>query len=778
MANKAAWITTKKAQPLQVADAPKPVPGPGEVIIKNAAVAIIGKYRNVLGVDCGDSSRGAFQLYTKAKELLISPIPDDLAFERAVVLPLAISAASSALYSSENLGLPLPSLGCPPTKKLVLVWGGSSCCGSAAVQLATASGFTVLATASKQNFAYVRSLGAKMVLDYHDPHVVAQILDVVDQQTLAGVFDAISTAETIEKWSRVLDGIGGGRVAMTSPPPDEMPKSIRASPVELQRMELHEQFICDAVWRNYVPAALVSGHLKAKPEPIVIRGGLGMIQHGMQRLRQGVSAAKVVVTFFLGGDKDNPATNGRARGIKVSQSPIVRIGPNEVHIRDPAYYEVLFNNNLKIEKDPWFYKWSTEGCSAFATVPGDLYRLRRSALSKSFSASAMDRHEPVLQEKVKKLLNRLDEARKTGEVVDMAVAFRAYTMDCVSGYVLPHSWDYLDQPDLGKRMQRSHTTETTLFNWRRHTPWLLPLLRRLPDPLSPVWDREYLAADELRDHYHKLRIEAENIMRTTRTHSDPSISVAESIRTSPLLPEHERSFTRIMSEIQSLLGAGVDAPATSMSSFVYHMLRNPALLSKLRAELRVLHTPGSSRKDSIHDQPSTALPDLVPFRTLEKLEYLQAAVREALRLHPAVLSRQPRVNPAAPMAYVSAATGRAHTLPPGTTVSMSITGSHLDPTVFPDPARFRPERWLEASPARRARMDRAFVPFGRGARMCLGHELARRELSLALGNLFRVFEMEVAAGTTEADLANAVDFFGPLPERGRGVVGVRVKGLY
>lgn len=62
-------------------------------------------------------------------------------------------------------------------------------------------------------------------------------------------------------------------------------------------MELHEQFICDAVWRNYVPAALVSGHLKAKPEPIVIKGGLGMIQHGMQRLRQGVSAAKVVVTL-------------------------------------------------------------------------------------------------------------------------------------------------------------------------------------------------------------------------------------------------------------------------------------------------------------------------------------------------------------------------------------------------------------------------------------------------------------------------------------------------
>lgn len=67
--------------------------------------------------------------------------------------------------------------------------------------------------------------------------------------------------------------------------------------VELLRMEQREQHICDAVWRNFVPAALVSGHLKAKPEPIVINGGLEMIQEGLCRLRQGVSAAKVVVKF-------------------------------------------------------------------------------------------------------------------------------------------------------------------------------------------------------------------------------------------------------------------------------------------------------------------------------------------------------------------------------------------------------------------------------------------------------------------------------------------------
>lgn len=55
------------------------------------------------------------------------------------------------------------------------------------------------------------------------------------------------------------------------------------------------QFVADAVWRDYVPKALQTGQLRAKPDPIVIEGGLDKVQEGLDRLKQGVSAAKVVV---------------------------------------------------------------------------------------------------------------------------------------------------------------------------------------------------------------------------------------------------------------------------------------------------------------------------------------------------------------------------------------------------------------------------------------------------------------------------------------------------
>jgi len=51
----------------------------------------------------------------------------------------------------------------------------------------------------------------------------------------------------------------------------------------------------NAVWRKYVPAALASGQLLAKPDPHVIKGGLPHVQEALDTLHRGVSAAKVVV---------------------------------------------------------------------------------------------------------------------------------------------------------------------------------------------------------------------------------------------------------------------------------------------------------------------------------------------------------------------------------------------------------------------------------------------------------------------------------------------------
>lgn len=58
----------------------------------------------------------------------------------------------------------------------ILVWGGSSSVGAYAIQLASLGGFKVVATASPANFDYVRSLGADVVVDYHDGDQAVELI--------------------------------------------------------------------------------------------------------------------------------------------------------------------------------------------------------------------------------------------------------------------------------------------------------------------------------------------------------------------------------------------------------------------------------------------------------------------------------------------------------------------------------------------------------------------------------------------------------------------------
>lgn len=76
-----------------------------------------------------------------------------------------------------------------------------------------------------------------------------------------------------------------------------------------------------------------------------------------------------------------------------------------------------------------------------------------------------------------------------------------------------------------------------------------------------------------------------------------------------------------------------------------------------------------------------------------------------------VMHRLPRVSPDVPIQY------KQYTIPVGVPVGMSAYLMHTDPTVYPEPFEFRPERWMgDVNPA----VHKNLVPFARGSRNCLG----------------------------------------------------------
>lgn len=98
----------------------------------------------------------------------------------------------------------------------------------------------------------------------------------------------------------------------------------------------------------------------------------------------------------------------------------------------------------------------------------------------------------------------------------------------------------------------------------------------------------------------------------------------------------------------------------------------------------------------------------------------------------------------------------------------------LDPSIFPNPNAFVPQRWLANDPlGQKNNPEHYFVAFGKGARMCQGMNVALMEIHIALAVLFRRFEFELVDTLRKRDVDTARDCF--LAETVPGSLGVRVR---
>ena len=160
------------------------------------------------------------------------------------------------------------------------------------------------------------------------------------------------------------------------------------------------------------------------------------------------------------------------------------------------------------------------------------------------------------------------------------------------------------------------------------------------------------------------------------------------------------SDPQIRDELLTPLAAGHETTAIALAWAMYWLHQNPATLERLREELATL---GDN-------------PDL---DAIAQLPYLEAVCHETLRLYPIV--------PLAPRTLRRPMTLGEHELPAGTNVAACTILVHRNPTLYPEPDAFRPERWLGKKFA-----AWEFTPFGGGIRRCIGAAFAVYEMKQAL----------------------------------------------
>jgi cytochrome P450 len=179
------------------------------------------------------------------------------------------------------------------------------------------------------------------------------------------------------------------------------------------------------------------------------------------------------------------------------------------------------------------------------------------------------------------------------------------------------------------------------------------------------------------------------------------------------------SDAQLRDEAVTMLLAGHETTAIALSFAVYALSEHPESAARLRAEL----------DDQLGGRPAV-------MADLPRLKYLDAVMRETLRLYPPawLIGRE----------LVQDLEIGGYTLRRGEQLMMSPYTVQRDARLFPDPERFLPERWLEppATPLPKF----AYFPFGGGPRICIGNHFAMMEIALVLATLMQQVELTVVPG--------------------------------
>jgi len=193
-------------------------------------------------------------------------------------------------------------------------------------------------------------------------------------------------------------------------------------------------------------------------------------------------------------------------------------------------------------------------------------------------------------------------------------------------------------------------------------------------------------------------------------------------------PEFTEHYLRRMA--MTNFGAGHETMCSALTSIMTCLGSNPEVQKRAAAEVR----NGDNGDDRSYP-------------------YLQACIKEAMRLYPVIGMSLPRTVPS-PAGF----TIHGHHLPGGTTVGCNPVALHRNKDIFGDDAdRFNPDRWLpvlddEDATERIRKMERCNLIWGGGARTCPGRNLAEMILQRAVAGLLREFNVVVTKMPAEEEM--------------------------
>jgi cytochrome P450 len=410
--------------------------------------------------------------------------------------------------------------------------------------------------------------------------------------------------------------------------------------------------------------------------------------------------------------------------------PVVRYGPRSVLLSDPAAIPIVYGSSkpwrkvsnpiLKLSNLGLGYNVITPKNQAVSyevaqpLVNGKILdsfvttrdETRVSGIKKhinsAFTATAISDYEHHVNATLQQLKENI---RSAGPETNLAKWITLFAFDTICR--IAFSDDKIAQHDIDATLKGSRERFTHWHFWLA-----LPSLERLLYKNSFMRGVAEPSLLGMRAH---AKVQDRGAEYGQGTHSDLLDHYLKANVKAPELFSQETVVGLVISTIH----AGSETTSATLNITLYHLLQNPRTLAKLREE---------AESANLSSPPS--------YQSVSKLRYLEAVIKEAMRMSSTNSDPLEREVPPGGV-NVSGVF-----LPGGTAVAINAQVLIYNEDVWgPSPESYNPDRWLDANQTQKAKMERTFLGFGQGKRMCIGQHIAWSEMKKVLPDVLLNFEV-------------------------------------
>ncbi|XP_038110946.1 probable cytochrome P450 6a13 [Culex quinquefasciatus] len=347
-------------------------------------------------------------------------------------------------------------------------------------------------------------------------------------------------------------------------------------------------------------------------------------------------------------------------------------------------------------------------------VTGERWKTSRQLLTPIFTVSKMKQLFPMMEQVSKQFVEYV--GRQLGKDVEAKSISAAFTTQNVAGCAFSLDAECFDNPKSEWREMGKKVFQPTFLAGIKFTLMMfLPVVTHvLPVPFVPTEVNDWM-----RNMVSKLLAER----RTKPVQREDQLQSLLNLKTKTELTEE-----MIAGHSLAFFTEGFETSSTTLGFLIYNLAANPEVQQKLYEEIKAAMEANN---------------DTLSYDVMQQIDYLDWTLQESLRINPPLASMtklctknyslKREINGQLVGTWIKA----------GTPVLIPLLAIHMDAKYYPEPQKFRPERFCpEEKAARGSQM--VYFPFGEGPRMCMGMRFAQTQVKVALLQLVLNFRMTVS----------------------------------